>query len=137
MRYELPQFIDVEDKLFGPLTFKQFIYLLGGGSICYICYNFLPFTIAMLFIIPVGLLSAALAFYKLNTRPFIEVLQNFVTYILRPKSYLWKRVEQKQLQTVSTKIPEVNPQILYEPINLDRRITDLSKNLDLLDRDQF
>jgi hypothetical protein len=29
MQFRVPQFIDIEDKLFGPLTFKQFIYLAG------------------------------------------------------------------------------------------------------------
>lgn len=135
MRYELPQFIDVEDKLFGPLTFKQFIYLLGGGAICYICYTMLPLSVAIFFMVPVGVLSAALAFYKLNTRPFIEVLQNFVLYITKPKSYLWKRIDQKQVAQQPVQQLPVNPQVLYEPINMDRRITDISKNLDLLDRD--
>ena len=135
MRYEIPQFIDVVDKLFGPLTFKQFIYLLGGGAICYICYNFLPLSVAVFFIVPIGALSAALAFYKLNTRPFIEVLQNFISYFFKPKSYLWKRIDQKQSSQPSAQPLPVNPRVLYEPINMDRRITDISKNLDLLDRD--
>jgi len=30
MRFEVPQFIEVEDKIFGPFTWKQFIYLMGG-----------------------------------------------------------------------------------------------------------
>jgi len=30
MRHEVPQFIDIEDKIFGPLTFFQGLYLLGG-----------------------------------------------------------------------------------------------------------
>jgi ABC-type nitrate/sulfonate/bicarbonate transport system permease component len=136
MRYEIPQFIDVEDKLFGPLTFKQFIYLLGGGALCYLFYNFLPFSIALFFIIPVGLLSAALAFYKHNTRPFIEVLQNFVSYVFKPKSFLWKRVNNQQ-KVSSISRPELPATVLYEPVNIDRRISDVSKNLDLLDRDQF
>lgn len=137
MRYELPQFIDVEDKLFGPLTFKQFIYLLGGGAICYICYTLFPLSIAIFFMVPVGILSAALAFYKLNTRPFIEVLQNFVSYTLRPKSFLWKRDTNQKVEVTQRPVVTPQPEVLYEPINLDRRITDISKNLDLLDRDQF
>jgi len=35
MRFEVPQFIDVEDKLFGPLTFTQFVYLAGSGGISF------------------------------------------------------------------------------------------------------
>ncbi|NCT02072.1 PrgI family protein, partial [Candidatus Parcubacteria bacterium] len=30
MRFEVPQFIEVEDKIFGPLTWRQFLYLSGG-----------------------------------------------------------------------------------------------------------
>jgi hypothetical protein len=30
MRHEVPQFIDIEDKIFGPLTFLQGLYLIGG-----------------------------------------------------------------------------------------------------------
>ncbi len=33
MRFEVPQFIDVEDKIFGPFTFKQFLYLAGGAGL--------------------------------------------------------------------------------------------------------
>jgi hypothetical protein len=135
--FSVPQFIDVEDKLFGPLTFKQFIYLLGGGAICYICYTLLPLSIAVFIILPVGALAAALAFYKLNTRPFIEVLQNFVSYFFKPKSYLWKRVNNQKIEVAQKTAPSSQPQVIYEPVNLDRRITDISKSLDLLDRDKF
>lgn len=135
MRYELPQFIDVEDKLFGPLTFKQFIYLLGGGAVCYICYTMFPLSIAIFFMVPIGILAAALAFYKLNTRPFIEVLQNFVSYAFKPKSYLWKRVNNQKIEIAQKSTQAPQPQVMYEPMNLDRRITDISKNLDLLDRE--
>ncbi|TSC80302.1 MAG: hypothetical protein G01um101429_152 [Parcubacteria group bacterium Gr01-1014_29] len=31
-QFQVPQFIEVEDKIFGPLTTKQFFYLLGGGG---------------------------------------------------------------------------------------------------------
>ena len=31
MRATVPQFIDVEDRVIGPLTIKQFLYLLAGG----------------------------------------------------------------------------------------------------------
>ena len=33
MRFEVPQFVDIEDKIFGPLTFKQFIYIAGGAGV--------------------------------------------------------------------------------------------------------
>jgi hypothetical protein len=42
MRFQVPQFIEVEDKIFGPLTVKQFIYLAGGAGLVFILYHFLP-----------------------------------------------------------------------------------------------
>jgi hypothetical protein len=42
MRFQVPQFTDVEDKIVGPLTLKQFVYLAGAGGGCIILYSFLP-----------------------------------------------------------------------------------------------
>ncbi len=137
MRYEIPQFIDVEDTLIGSLTFKQVIYLIGGGSLCYIIYTLLPLSLAIFFMIPIGGLGLALAFYKLNTRPFIEVLQSFSIYLFKPKSYLWKRVPKQPKDTpgVTAPIkPVLDPKTIREPVSTERRIHDLSRSLDLLDR---
>jgi len=42
MRFKVPQFIDIEDKIFGPFSFKQFVYLAGGAGLCYIFFKTLP-----------------------------------------------------------------------------------------------
>ena len=36
MQYQVPQFIEVEDKIFGPLTFKQLVYVVGGEPCFYL-----------------------------------------------------------------------------------------------------
>ncbi len=95
MRFKVPQFIDVEDKIFGPFTFKQFIYLIGGAGICFILYKALPLVIAFLFIIPVAGLAAALTFYQVNGKPFIFILESSVKYFFQNKLYLWKKVPKK------------------------------------------
>ena len=45
MRFEVPQFIEIEDKIFGPLTWKQFIYLAGGAGFGVIAFFLLPFVL--------------------------------------------------------------------------------------------
>ena len=40
MRFSVPQFIDVEDKIFGPLTLKQGIYRVGAVGAAYLIYCF-------------------------------------------------------------------------------------------------
>ena len=90
MEYQVPQFIEVEDKVIGPLTIKQFIYLAGGVGICAIFLFYLPTIFAIILCLPVGGLAFALAFYKVNGKPFIEVLESAVGYYFGQKLFLWK-----------------------------------------------
>jgi hypothetical protein len=90
MEYQVPQFIEVEDKLIGPLTLKQFIYLAGAGGLCIIFFAYLNLIFAILLSIPVAGLATALAFYKVNGKPFIEVLEAGFNYYTRGKLFLWK-----------------------------------------------
>lgn len=91
MKYQVPQFIDVEDKIFGPLTFKQFVYLAGGAGLAFALYSVLPLFVAIILIVPVALLAVALAFYKVNNKPFIFVLGSAIKYLAGTKLYIWKK----------------------------------------------
>ncbi len=93
MEYQVPQFIEVEDKIVGPLTLRQFIYLAGAGGLCVVFFVYLPIVIAILLSLPVAGLAAALAFYKINGKPFIEMLENGFYYYTGAKLFLWKRKE--------------------------------------------
>lgn len=91
MKYQVPQFIDVEDKIFGPLTFKQFVYLAGGAGLAFTLYSIFPLFIAIIFIAPVAVLAIALAFYRVNNKPFIFVLGSAIKYLTSAKLYIWKK----------------------------------------------
>lgn len=95
MRYQVPQFIEVEDKIFGPFTFKQFAYLAGGAGAAFLCYRLLPAFIGVIVAVPFALFGLALAFYKVNSRPFIEVIQSAFEYITKSRLYIWKKEEKK------------------------------------------
>jgi hypothetical protein len=90
MEYQVPQFIEVEDKLIGPLTFKQFVYIAGAAGICIICFVYLPILFALLLSGLVVALAAALAFYKVNGKPFAAVLESGFSYYTGAKFFLWK-----------------------------------------------
>lgn len=92
MKYQTPQFIDIEDRLFGPLTVKQFVYLVGGAGLSFIAYRFLTFFIAILVIAPIVALSLALAFWKINGKPFVFVLESAIRYYFSEKLYLWRKI---------------------------------------------
>ncbi|OGZ33779.1 MAG: hypothetical protein A2174_02060 [Candidatus Portnoybacteria bacterium RBG_13_41_18] len=92
MQFNVPQFLDIEDKIIGPLTLKQFGYLLAGGFVGFILYELIPnFSLFLLFCLPVALLAIALAFVKINGRPFIHIFTAFVNYLIKPKLYIWRK----------------------------------------------
>lgn len=93
MRFQVPQFIDVEDKIFGPLTLKQFIYLAGAGGLVFISFVFFPRFLAIIIGGLAAALGLALAFYKVDNRPFIIILESAFNYILGTRLYLWKKEE--------------------------------------------
>lgn len=101
MRFQVPQFIEVESKIFGPLTLKQFIYLAGGAGIIFLLYISLPFYIMIFFAAPVGIFALALAFYKVNNQPFIKVAENAFRHFTSSKIYVWR----KEKITSTTSLP--------------------------------
>ncbi len=96
MEYQVPQFIEVESKVVGPLTLKQFIYVAGASGLCIIFFTSLQTIFAVMLSLPVVALAAALVFYTVNGKPFIEVLEAGFNYYMGAKLFLWKRQEPKK-----------------------------------------
>jgi len=135
MRFQVPQFIEIEDKIFGPFTFKQFIYLLGGAGGAYVLYKVLPIIIAIPIILVVVGLALALTFYKVNGRDFSEVLQSSFTYFFRSKLFIWKQRAVKKESTLPTrKILETEGGNI--PRLTEGKLKDISWSLDVLDMDK-
>ena len=133
MRYQVPQFIEVEDKIFGPLTFKQFIYLAGAGGICLLFFTLLPLYFAVLCMIPFVALGFALAFYKINGRPFIVAIEHAFTYFVGHKLYLWKQRDAKTSPAAKT-ATAVPINTLGVPKLSNSRLKDLAWSLNIKDR---
>ncbi len=93
MKFQIPQFIDVEDKIFGPFTLKQFIYLAGGASVAVIGIVFFGIFFGLLVTSPIIILALALAFYKVNNRSFIYFLESAFRYATKDKLYIWNKKE--------------------------------------------
>jgi hypothetical protein len=96
MRYQVPQFIDVEDKIVGPLSIKQFLYLAGGAGGFYLSFALLPVYLGIFPAMIFGGLGASLAFVRINNRPFIDLVEASVHFALTPRLYVWKRTEKKE-----------------------------------------
>lgn len=129
MRYQVPQFIEVEDKIIGPFTIKQFVYVIGGLGMAFIAYTYLYFYLALLFIAVIIPLSLALAFYKINNKPFIDFLESAFMFYTKQNLYIWKK-EEKKPQAMSERTAEEVAQV-YVPRLSDSKLKELSWTLDI------
>lgn len=130
MQYEVPQFIEVEDKIFGPLTFKQFLYVAGAAGACVALLAFLPLWLAVPIGLPIAGLGAALAFYKVNGRPLVEALENAFGYFTESKLYLWKQrpKEAAARETAAPVVPSELPRVT------ESKLRNLAWSLNIKDR---
>ncbi len=134
MQFKVPQFIDIEDKLFGPFTFRQFVYMVGGAGMIFVIYKLLPLWIGVIIMIPIAILTILLTFYKINNKPFIYYLQAAVSYAMSSKLYIWKQ----RLVKHGDKEGEgaVAPQTSVIPTTRTRSLNDLSWSLDIQEKDE-
>ncbi len=131
MQFIVPQFIDIEDKVIGPFTFKQFMYLAGGAGLAFTLYKLLPVFIALPIAIGIVVLAIALTFYKVNGKPFVFTLQAFIFYAFQSKLYIWKKLPEKKEEIKKQEEPvEIKSKL---PRLTESKLGDLSWSLDILD----
>jgi hypothetical protein len=134
VQYKVPQHIDIEDKIVGPFTMKQFVYLLVAGFIIYGWWNFSntfidppPMLIFLPLAIPVGTLGLSFALLKINDRPFEVFILSLLKFMFSPKQRIWRE---------GYKAPEVIVKDPAAPIIKDdgkkdvRTLDELAKSLD-------
>ena len=138
MQFKVPQFLEIEDKIFGPFTFKEFVYLVGGAGLCYILFKLLGFLLGAIPILFVAGLSIALTFYHPNGKPFINMIEAGIKYAMQNKLYIWKKhqikVNVKQQQEMKASA-ELKKEIMNQSgVRLSgNKLRDLAWSLDVLD----
>lgn len=92
MQFVVPQFIDVEDKILGPLTVRQFILILVWGITSFLDFKINSISVtAFLLFIPWSGLMLMLTFIKINGRPFHYFLLSLAQTTRLPKLRLWHK----------------------------------------------
>lgn len=110
MSAKIPQDVTREDRLVGPLTLRQFLIILGGGSVVFIAYQYysqfylyLAEFVAITFI--ASSLTLAFAFAKINGLPFGQFMLNFFKFLASPKRRLWNKEDHETMPTHLQNIP--------------------------------
>lgn len=90
-QFTVPQFIDVEDKIIGPITTRQFLILLVGAIFVGIFYKTFDFSLFVFASVIVGLITFIIAFIKINGRPFHFFALNLIQTFKKPALRVWNK----------------------------------------------
>jgi len=91
MEFTIPQFIEKEAKIVGPLTLKQFAFFGVAIVVCVILYFVLPPVVFFIFCIPLLIGAGIMAFYKKEGIPLPGLIVGWFLFLFKPKIYLWKK----------------------------------------------
>lgn len=133
MDAKVPQRIDMEDRVIGPLTLTQFFYLLFGGLFLYLLNSWTansPFRVFYFLLFPiVASLSIALAFVKIQERPFIYFLGSLVRYLQRPRRRVWLKGQTVKTAKIVEKVEEDKKVKPHKDLDL-ARVRDIARVVD-------
>lgn len=91
MLFNVPQFIDIEDKIVGPFTAKQLGWMAIAGILLLIAWSSLDAAAFIIAAMIICALFGALAFYRPYNQPFQKFIMSGFSYFSKPKVYLWQR----------------------------------------------
>lgn len=140
MQFKVPQFIEREAKIIGPLTFKQFLFIGGGGVLIFILYSTLAsinFTLFLMITMVIGLMAFSFALLKVEGHPMLSVFAGLINFLSSPRIYLWERKKGASLPpkikpTTSQKtIPEEKKPASDIKIFKQSKLKDLSSQIEI------
>lgn len=91
MMSSVPQFIDIEDKIAGPLTWRQLLWMIGMGVLLLVVYNMVGGAGFIVLAVPIVLAFSALAFYRPQGQSLVSFVGYGILFFFRPKVAVWER----------------------------------------------
>ncbi len=91
MRYQVPQFVDIQDRIIGPLTLKQFLYYVVAALLLLPVYALADLGLFLALAIPVVGVAALFAHVRWRGQNFAELLANLMKYFTGDRLYIWRR----------------------------------------------
>jgi len=110
MQFKIPQDVLRADKIVGPLTLRQLMILVGGGSLSYGIYMILNKQYYVsIYIFPVGItaiLTLAFAFLSYKEIPFEKAILLLIEYMLRPRKLTWQKMQGDYIRSVLSPVED-------------------------------
>ncbi|MBT6254498.1 PrgI family protein [Candidatus Uhrbacteria bacterium] len=90
-QFVIPQFLDVESKIIGPITVRQFVTIMVAGLIIVIQNRLFDFSLFLVFAIPTAAISLVIAFVRIHGQPFHYIMLNYLQTLRRPSIRVWSK----------------------------------------------
>lgn len=131
-RFIVPQFIDTEDKIWGPITVRQFVMILVGMLFGFIAYKLADFSLFLFSAIIIAIFVGVFAFYKVNGAPFHTFALNFIeTTFKKPALRVWHKQHIKTEEYKSKKDKDTKQEIIVpKRLVSSRKLSELSLIID-------
>ena len=130
-QFTVPQFIDVEDKIIGPITVRQFVILIAAGFFLFLEYKLSDFGFFIFIGIPTILVFATLAFVRINGMPFHYFMLNFIQTLKKPSIRIWTRSSEVRQGPAKTKKEAIAaPVTIHKATATRSRLSELSLVVD-------
>ncbi|OGJ55345.1 hypothetical protein A2483_01250 [Candidatus Peregrinibacteria bacterium RIFOXYC2_FULL_33_13] len=97
MQFQIPQDVQIEDKIIGPITMKQLIILAAGGGLDYVIYISLAqpylWTVWLAPVAIIGIITLAISFFKINEVTFTKFILYLLSYYIRARKRTWQQMK--------------------------------------------
>lgn len=109
--YKIPRDVEAEDKLVGPFTFKQFVFLIVAVIAAYLTWVFFQITpFLSLLTLPIVLLFGFIGVYHREDQPIETYIAALLNFVLKSRQRVW------QHNAVSEAVRLVKPKLQQKPV---------------------
>ena len=135
-QYKVPQDVEADDKLIGPFSFRQFVYLLvAAGLIALAVGLFQLFPLLALIPLPPVFLFLVLALPLKKDQPMETYLAAIVTYYLKPHTRVWMSGQRDS--TILITAPKITEDVRTRDITGEEATHRLSFLANLMDSEGY
>lgn len=128
MLFNIPQFIDTEDKVVGPFTAKQIGWMIAASATLFMIYLFFGKTTTVIIALPILGIFGALGFYRPYGQPLTYAISSIFRFIVSPKMYVWRRIA--QVKRTAKKIVSKHEHHLEKKTITEDKVMEISRLLD-------
>ncbi|MBO7717971.1 PrgI family protein [Candidatus Saccharibacteria bacterium] len=135
-QYKVPQDVEADDKLLGPFSFRQFVYLMIGGALIALAVAlFQIFPLLAIIPLPFVLFFGALALPLKKDQPMETYLAAIVSYYLKPRNRIWTPGQRES--TINITAPKIVEESRTRDITGEEATHRLSFLADIVDTEGY